>query len=260
MGTWSHMWPSVLASFLASSVEFVEALTIVLAVGTVRGWRPALLGTWAGAGFLFMLVLAFGPALQHIPLPVLQLVVGVLLLLFGTRWLRKAILRAAGLVSLHDEDAIYAREKAMLQNEGKARAASLDWVAVTTTFKAVVLEGLEVVFIVIAVGSVGNMLLPATVGAAAAGLAVILLGLGLRKPLSRVPENTLKFAVGILLASFGVFWIGEGLRFSWPGQDLALFGLAAGFLAAAMVGVLLAKRSNHLESAEKPMESVGGRQ
>lgn len=260
MGSWSHIGTSVLASFLASLVEFVEALTIVLAVGTVRGWRPALLGVAAGTVFLALLVLAFGPALQHIPITVLQLVVGILLLLFGIRWLRKAILRAAGIIGLHDEDAIYARETAELQHEGTPAAASLDWIAIATTFKAVVLEGLEVVFIVIATGAIGNMLLPACAGAAAAGVVVLLLGIALHKPLSRVPENTLKFAVGVLLSSFGVFWVGEGLRVSWPGEDLSLFGLVAGFLAASALGVLLAKRAYSMPATPHPAASQGGGQ
>src|SRR5579871_4910274 len=199
---WAHAGPVILASFLASLVEFVEALTIVLAVGVVRGWRPALIGTVAGAGLLTLLTLAFGPALQRIPLHVLQLVIGVLLLLFGMRWLRKAVLRAAGVLKLHDEAAAFEEETEMLRTEGAAPREKLDMVAVATAFKAVVLEGLEVVFIVIATGAVGkhgNMLIPASVGAAAAGLIVILLGLIVHRPLARVPENTLKFVVGILL-------------------------------------------------------------
>src|SRR5947208_520506 len=135
MGDWSHAGPSVLASFLASLVEFVEALTIVLAVGTVRGWRPALIGTAGGVILLTLLVVAFGPALQRIPITTLQLVVGVLLLLFGMRWLRKAILRAAGIIGLHDEEAIYVKETSALRQEEARKPAQIDWIAITTTFK-----------------------------------------------------------------------------------------------------------------------------
>jgi uncharacterized membrane protein len=257
---WAHAGPSLIASFLASLVEFVEALTIVLAVGTVRGWRPAMIGTFAGVGLLAVLVLGFGPALERIPITVLQLVVGVLLLLFGMRWLRKAILRAAGVLKLHDEEAAYAKETAALRAEGAAPPARLDMVAVATTFKAVVLEGLEVVFIVIAVGAVGHMLVPAGVGAAAAGVVVILLGLIVHKPLARVPENTLKFAVGVILSAFGAFWIGEGLRFSWPGEDLSVLGLAGGFLVVSLIAVGMARRTAEASSSRialtKESESV----
>jgi uncharacterized membrane protein len=246
MGIWAHAGPAFVASFLASLVEFVEALTIVLAVGTVRGWRPALIGTFAGAILLTLAVLLFGPTLQRIPITTLQLVVGVLLLLFGMRWLRKAILRSVGIIGLHDEDAIYAKETALLEQEGNSGSGALDWVAVATTFKAVVLEGLEVVFIVIATGAVGRMLIPASIGAASAGAVVILLGLLIHRPLARVPENTLKFTVGILLSAFGAFWVGEGLHLPWPGEDLSLFGLAGGFLAISLLAILLirARRSN----------------
>jgi uncharacterized membrane protein len=257
---WAHAAPSVLASFLASLVEFVEALTIVLAVGTVRGWRPALIGTFAGTGLLALLVLGFGPALQRIPLTTLQLVVGILLLLFGMRWLRKAILRAAGIVGLHDEDAIYNRQRDKLQKENAANPAPvrMDWVAVATTFKAVVLEGLEVVFIVIATGAVGHMLIPASLGAAAAGVVVIVLGVAVHRPLARVPENTLKFAVGVLLSAFGVFWVGEGLQFGWPGEDLSLFGLAAGFLTVALLAVMAIKRTSKHARPDAAPDAQGG--
>ena len=251
MTDWAHALPSVLASFLASLVEFVEALTIILAVGTVRGWRPAMIGTAGGVVLLTLLVLAFGPALQRIPITSLQVVVGVLLLLFGMRWLRKAILRAAGIIGLHDEEAIFQREKKELEAEegGVPVGVAFDWVAMATTFKAVVLEGLEVVFIVIATGSVGKMLIPASLGAAAAGVVVILLGLALHKPLSRVPENTLKFAVGVLLSSFGVFWVGEGLKFKWPGEDISLFGLAGGFLLTSLAAATVIKGAAQRELA-----------
>ena len=240
---WEHVGSSVLAAFLASLVEFVEALTIVMAVGTTRGWRPALIGTSIGVGFLLVLVLLFGPALQRVPIALLQIVIGVLLLLFGLRWLRKAILRAAGVIGLHDEEAIYAKETAKLEG-APAAPARWDGIAVLTTFKAVVIEGLEVVFIVIATGAVrrsgaGNMLLPASLGAAAAGLVVISLGFALRHPLSRVPENTLKFAVGVLLSAFGTFWFGEGMHFEWPGADFSLIGLALAYLAVALATAAL---------------------
>lgn len=240
---WAHTGTAVMASFLASLVEFVEALTIVLAVGTTRGWRPALIGTAAGVVLLTVLVLVFGPALQRVPITTLQLVVGVLLLLFGMRWLRKAILRSAGVIGLHDEEAIYAKQTSVLRADGTPQPARLDKIAVATTFKAVSLEGLEVVFIVIATGAAGHTLLPAILGATAAGVFVIVLGFALRHPLTRVPENTLKFAVGILLSAFGVFWVGEGLRFGWPGADWSLLGLAAGFLVVSALAIQLARRS-----------------
>ena len=242
---WAHSAPSITASFLASLVEFVEALTIILAVGTVRGWRPAILGTIYGVVLLTIMVVAFGPALQKIPIESLQLTVGVLLLLFGMRWLRKAILRAAGIIGLHDEDAIFLKQKKKLESgDGSTDKAKSDWVGLVTTFKAVVLEGLEVVFIVIATGSVGHMLIPASLGAAAAGIVVILLGLVIHKPLSRVPENSLKFAVGVMLSSFGVFWVGEGLKMPWPGEDLSLVGLAAAFLVVSLSSVEVIKSRN----------------
>ncbi|MDQ2890983.1 MAG: TMEM165/GDT1 family protein [Gemmatimonadota bacterium] len=243
---WTHAGTAFIAAFLASTVEFVEAFTIVLAVGTTRGWRSALMGTAAGVALLTLLVLVFGPALQQIPLTTLQLVVGVLLLLFGMRWLRKAILRSAGVIGLHDETAIYERERTELAADGNA-GRNLDWIAFVTSFKAVSLEGLEVVFIVIATG-VGGMLLPASAGAALAGLLVIGVAVALRAPLSRVPENTLKFAVGVLLSAFGVFWMGEGLRFTWRGEDLALVALVIAFLLVARASVVIARsaRTNRL--------------
>jgi Ca2+/H+ antiporter, TMEM165/GDT1 family len=228
----AHSGTAVVAAFLGSLVEAVEALTIVLAVGVVRGWRPALLGTAAGLVVLAAIVAALGPALSLIPIEWLQLAVGTLLLLFGMRWLRKAILRAIGVIPLHDEAAAFAKETAALGGAGSGGRA-WDAVAIATSFKAVLLEGLEVVFIVIAVGSTGALLAPASAGAIAACLLVALLGVVLHRPLARVPENALKFAVGVLLSAFGVFWIGEGLGLAWPGEDFAVLGLIAGFLLAA---------------------------
>ncbi len=252
---WTHAGTAFIAAFLASVVEFVEAFTIVLAVGTTRGWRSALIGTVAGVALLALLVLAFGPALQRIPLTTLQLVVGILLLLFGMRWLRKAILRSAGVVGMHDEAAIYQKEKAALEADALS-THRLDWVAFVASFKAVTLEGLEVVFIVIATG-VGGMLVPATMGATAAALLVILAAIALRAPLARVPENTLKFAVGVLLSAFGVFWIGEGLRFTWLGEDLALVALIVAFLIVARLAVTVARSVARSGSTSEPVYPGG---
>jgi Ca2+/H+ antiporter, TMEM165/GDT1 family len=240
MTAWAHAGPSVIAAFLASLVEFVEALTVVLAVGTVRGWRPALTGTALGLGALSLLIVILGPALARIPLDLVQLVVGVLLLLFGLRWLRKAILRAAGVVPLHDESATFSAEATALRQAGRRRRG-WDAVGITTAFKIVMLEGIEVVFIVIAVGAAGGLLLPASLGAGAALLLVVAFGVVLHRPLARIPENTLKFAVGVLLSAFGAFWAGEGIGLTWPGEDWAIIGLIAGFLATALAAAALCR-------------------
>jgi uncharacterized membrane protein len=224
------------AAFLASLVEAVEALTIVLAVATVRGWRPAGLGAFAGLVALALIVVALGPLLDLVPLHLLQLVIGILLLLFGMRWLRKAILRSAGVIPLHDEAMAFAAETADLRGQASRQVAGLDWLAALTSFKAVLLEGLEVVFIVIA-ASAGGGLLAASAGALAACLLVAGAGLVVHRPLARVPENTLKFAVGVMLSAFGIFWTGEGLGVAWPGADLAIVVFAGLFLAVGLAAV-----------------------
>jgi uncharacterized membrane protein len=229
-----HGFPSLLAAFLASLVEFVEALTVVLAVGATRGWRGALGGAALGLAVLTLLVLAFGPALSRLPLHDLQLVIGVLLLLFGLRWLRKAILRAAGRMPLHDEAALFARTTASLRGDPR-RPGGWDRLAVATAFQIVMLEGLEVVFIVIALGAAGGLLLPASLGALAALAVVVLLGLVLHAPLARVPENALKFVVGCLLSGFGTFWVGEAIGVAWPGADWSIPSLVGGFLVLALL-------------------------
>src|ERR1700751_2441507 len=240
--TWSTAAPAVTAAFLASLVEVVEAFTIILAVATLRGWRPAALGTTAGLAVLAGIVLLLGPLLNRVPISALQLVIGVLLLLFGMGWLRKASLRAAGVIPLHDEDAIFAAEAAQLGQHARRPQTNLDWVAGITALKAVLIEGLEVVFIVIAVGAGRGLLMPASLGALAACALVLTAGAIVHRPLSRVPENTLKFGVGVMLSAFGVFWTGEGLGVTWPGQDLALFPFAALFLGAGLIGSSLARK------------------
>ena len=240
--TWSIAAPAVMAAFLASLVEVVEAFTIVLAVATLRGWRSAVLGATAGLAVLAGIVLLLGPLLNRVPLHSLQLAIGILLLLFGMGWLRKASLRAAGIIPLHDEDAIFAAEAAQLGQHRRRQQNDLDWVAGITALKAVLLEGLEVVFIVIAVGAGRGLLMPASLGALAACALVLAAGAIIHRPLSRVPENTLKFGVGVMLSAFGVFWTGEGLGVAWPGHDLALFVFAALFLGAGLVASALARR------------------
>jgi uncharacterized membrane protein len=224
-----------LATFLASAVEAVEALTIVLAVGVVRGWRSTLLGVGAAAVVLAAVVASLGPALRLIPISTLRLVVGALLLTFGLQWLRKAILRAGGYKPLHDEAAAFASGRAEAGSAG-VPAGRMDWYSFTVAFKGVLLEGLEVAFIVVGFGSTQGKLGLAAGAAAAAVVLVVAVGVGVRGPLERVPENTLKFVVGVLLTSFGVFWGGEGAGVEWPGTELAILALAA---FVGLVSVLL---------------------
>ncbi len=235
--TWTALLPTITAAFLASLVEVVEAFTIVLAVGLTRGWRPAFTGSALALALLVLIVLIFGPLLALIPISVLQFTVGVLLILFGLRWLRKAILRSAGWIALHDEAAEFAKETNALKAQAAERRAN--FLAGLAAFKAVLLEGVEVVFIVIAVGTAHGQTLWAGVGALAAVVLVLLAGMALHRPLVQVPENTLKFVVGLMLSSFGVFWTGEGLGADWPGADLALLWIFALFLIFAVAAVRL---------------------
>ncbi len=242
--------PTAGAAFLASAVECVEAATIVLAVGTVRGWRSALSGTALGLLALAVLVAVLGSALTGIPQHLLQLALGLLLLLFGMRWLRKAILRAAGVIPLHDEEALFRSETANLRLAQVSQRYGVDPVATATAFKAVLVEGVEVAFIVIAVSAGGPGLLPAALaGALAAVVLVVLAAAAVHRPLARVPENTLKFAVGVVISAFGIFWVGEGLGLAWPGQDLFLLVIGAALLGTALLGVRLAARPRALAGA-----------
>jgi len=238
---WTAALSAVTASFLASLVEVVEAFTIVLAVSVVRGPRPAILGSLAALATLAVLVIALGPLFTLVPLHALQIVVGVLLLLFGMRWLRKAILRAAGIIALHDEDKAFASETGQLSADAKAHADRADFLAMASAYKAVLLEGVEVVFIVLAVGAGRGLIVAASLGALAACALVAVVGALVHKPLSAVPENVLKYVVGVMLSAFGTFWVVEGLGGAWPIADLAIPLLVAGYalvgwLAVALIG------------------------
>ena len=239
---WTTAAPALSAAFFASLVEFVEAFTILLAVSVVDGWRPAVAGGATGIALLAFLVVMLGPALELVPLHLLQLVIGLLLTMFGTRWLRKAILRAAGVIPLHDEIASFAAETALLRRQAPSATEYFIGPGALTAFKAVVLEGLEVVFIVIAVGAGHNLLWSASLGAIAALALVLAMGVLVHRPLSRTPENTLKFGVGILLSAFGVFWSGEGLGIAWKGGDWSIIPIAGLFLLAGLAVVGLRRQ------------------
>src|SRR5262245_13707933 len=230
-----------LAAFLACAVEMVEALTIVLAVGVPRGWRSAIAGTATALAALTVVVALLGPALAHLPIDALRLFIGTLLLIFGLQWLRKAILRAGGVKALHDEDSIYAREVAELQLQSERPPH--DWYAFTVAFKGVFLEGLEVAFIVVTFGGSQHHVGLAALGALAALVIVVAVGTIVHAPLSRVPENTLKFGVGVMLTAFGIFWSGEGAGVDWPGGDIAILVMIAFVIATAFVLVEVLRRT-----------------
>ncbi len=228
--------------FLACAVEAVEALTIVLAVGSTRSWRSAMSGVGAAIVVLAALVAALGPALTSLPIDVLRLVVGGLLLIFGLQWLRKAILRSAGLKAKHDELETYEEEIEAARAAGGA-PPGLDGYSFTIAFKGVLLEGLEVAFIVLTFGANQHRV---PLAAAAAGLAVLLVvaaGFAARGPLARAPENTMKFAVGVMLTSFGIFWGAEGAGARWPGSDAALLVVVPGILIASNAMAWAMRRS-----------------
>ena len=238
-GVSTRLGATFIAAILASMVECVEALTVVLAVGSVRGWPSALIGCATALGILAVIVATLGPTLTRIPLHLVQLFVGTLILLFGLRWLRKAILRSAGRIALHDEQAIFQKSAAAMR---PLVGSSPQWdkLAFAASFNITMLEGTEVVFIVIALGAGGTgLLLSATLGAVAALLGVVSLGFALHRPLARVPENTLKFIVGVLLSAFGTFWVSEGAGLAWPtaasmSPDLAIPCLIVAYLGLAL--------------------------
>src|SRR6266702_1403615 len=231
-----------IAVFLACAVEAVEATTIVLAAGTARDWRSANVGMIAALAVLAVLTAALGPAVSALPLPALRLFVGALLLVFGLQWLRKAILRASGHKALHDEDAIYREQVSSARSEPTRGTALVpDMYGFTLSFKGVLLEGLEVVFIALTFGGNAHRIPLAALAAVSAVVLVALAGVAIRAPLARVPENTMKFVVGVLLTSFGTFWGAEGAGATWPGSDAALLVLLApciALFALALVAVL----------------------
>jgi uncharacterized membrane protein len=244
-----------IAVFLACVVEAVEATTIVLAAGTARDWRSAGIGTGCALVLLGAIVAVLGPAVSQIPLRGLRVVVGALLLVFGLQWLRKAILRAAGLKALHDEDKLFTEHMAAARSQQARRfALAPDWYGFTLAFKGVLLEGLEVVFIVLTFGSNARDIPLATLGAACAVVLVALAGFAVRAPLARVPENTMKFVVGIMLTSFGVFWGGEGAGANWPGSDAALLVIIPVIALLGVGLVALLRRSGGGSPGTAPPE------
>jgi Ca2+/H+ antiporter, TMEM165/GDT1 family len=248
---------ALIAVFLASAVEWVEALTIVLAVGITRGWRSSLTGVVAALGALLALVLVFvvagASASRYVPLDLARTLIGVFLLLFGIRWLHKAILRSSGLKALHDEDAAFAETRQQLADG--ATTGRLDYTGVATAFNGTFLEGLEVVFIVIALAGLSG-LPAASLGAVAALVVVAAVGVFVRAPLSRVPENTMKYVVGVMLTAFGTFFAGEGLGVAWWNGDLSLLPLIAGYAVASLLLVQLLRRPPALPSASQPVAAV----
>ncbi|HTS15896.1 MAG TPA: hypothetical protein VMH24_09505 [Candidatus Sulfotelmatobacter sp.] len=233
---------AALPAFLASAVEFVEALTIVLAVGVTRQWRSTLIGAGAAVVVLAVIVGVFGSAVVLlVPIGTLRLIVGGFLVIYGLQWLVKAILRAGGAKAKHDEAAIYAAEVAARRDEPPVAAQGMDWISFTVAFKGVLLEGMEVAFIVVTFGASAGQLGPATLGAAAAGLLVVAVGVAVHRPLARVPENGLKFIVGLMLTTFGTFWAGEGVGVDWPWSDATLIALFCLFLGGSLVAVRLVR-------------------
>jgi uncharacterized membrane protein len=236
-----------ITAFLASGVEMVEALTIVLAVGVTRGWRSTLAGAGVAALALGALIAVLGPAIATVPINALRVIVGGLLLVFGLQWLRKAILRAGGYKAVRDESAAYAKERAEAGRAVADERAGVDWYSFTVSFKGVFLEGLEVAFIVITFGAARSHGVTIAASAAAAALVVVLIaGVIVRAPLSRVPENTLKFTVGLLLTSFGTFWSAEGAGVSWPGNDGALIAILALLALTSIAAVRLLRHQRAL--------------
>jgi Ca2+/H+ antiporter, TMEM165/GDT1 family len=234
----SEVIAAVFASFVASAVEFVEAFTVVLAVGVTRQWRSTLLGAGAATAVLIAVVAFLGLTIATlVPIDLLRLIVGAVLIVFGLQWLTRAILRAAGARASRDELTSFGRQIAVLANEPPVPTTGVDWISFTIAFKGVLLEGLEVAFIVVSVGAAGGGLVPAMLGAGLAGVGVLAVGMAIRQPLARLPENQMKYGVGLMLVSFGTFWAGEGTGITWPASDPSILLLLALYLAASLLAV-----------------------
>ena len=237
----AQLFPSMLTALLASLVECIEALTVILAVGAVFGWRDALIGAGVALFAVLLAAIIFGPALSLVPATAIHLVFGLLLFAFGFRWLRKAVRRAAGVIPLRDEVVAYKRHSNRLRGlSTNAKANRPDRTGMATAFQITAIEGSEVIFIILAIGAADRRLLaPAGFGAAFALALVVALGVILHRPLARLPENTIKFAVGVLTCAFGLFWFGNGLGIHWPGEDWAVLWLATAVLVTATIAVLV---------------------
>ncbi|MCZ8512240.1 hypothetical protein O9H85_07320 [Paenibacillus filicis] len=231
------------ASFLGTAVEFIEALTIVLAVGVVRGWKSSLTGMAAALALLTALVALFGvPLMQLVQVAVFQLIIGIFMLMFGMRWLRKAILRYSGLKALHLEDKAYEEELERQRKEGK-KNSGIDWFGFATSFNIVLLEGIEAIFIVLTFGLAANSMTSSVMGSLIGLLLVVIAGVLLRKPLTMIPENTMKFVVGLMLSAFGIFWVGEGIGVEWWHQDVSILVLGVLLFLISMACVAVLKKA-----------------
>ena len=246
-----------IAVFLACAVEAVEATTIVLAAGTARDWKSSLLGTGAGIGVLAVIIGAFGPSISKLPINSMRLFVGGLLLVFGLQWVRKAILRASGYKALHDEELIFQEELAAAKAaKAGQRFGVADWYAFTLSFKGVLLEGLEVAFIVLTFGTIQKQVGLASIAALSAVLVTAAGGFALRKPLARVPENKMKYVVGIMLTSFGIFWGAEGAGAEWPHADLSILGILLFMLVVTQTLIYVLKRQKDRQVVRVPSSDV----
>ena len=249
-----HDLALIISVFIATLVEAVEALTIVMAAGLARDWKSARQGTIAGLITVAVIIAAFGPLLTLFPVEILRLIVGLLSLIFGLQWLRKAIQRASGYKALHDEDKIFKTEMEQAKTAVKERRSIVsDWYAFTISYKAVVIEGIEVAFLVVTFGALQNKIPVAALSATVAVMIVVAAGFILHRPLSKVPENTLKFAVGLILTTFGIFWTTEGLGIEWAMQDLVLLPIITGLSVVSLLLVLALKmrKRSHPDSQAK---------